>query len=806
MLKFSCQATRCFKYVACLGLLLGVLFFHSGPALAQNEDTATSINTQIYIAGKALKRAADFLDWTLGLYRQSASDVEGFSFLKTEMLSGTDNNVLYTLWFISIRIVVIVYLVIAVVIAFGFMFRARWLDRWKRHIPWLIVSAILAGVSYAVLRVVMSTFAAAMYPFLKNIEASQLLSVGYDYDSVTGVVSNALSNQEIIANTISLLKISTYTAYAIGGMLLLRTSVIWLLVVFSPFIFPTLSFPVTQPIARLWLKELLRFLLYGPLVAMFLYASSQIWSAAFDSNAIQSDVGTGSSYGSGTEFNIGTSNTSISSTTSSGGTLGSSFTQDEYARYIIAVIMLWVSIILPWLLLRFSLNAVSEAGSKWYERNRDNAILKQVERFVGPAPAQPNAPPGTGASKPFEGIVASNQRAIEEVAAKRYDSSTDALRNVSTSTMMQLSGLRNLSSLTKNIEASRQSTMPLSNMARLEQSADIEQAKAEIDRIQHPDQASSEVERRKIADIQNSIAAGQTKTDVNARRLNMLVRGDYSSIASQNINLQALNKTLASVENTARDLLTSGQVKDGQTQTQLKQMMGLVGQYKSSNKDSERSGLLTQIKEMSKTIAEKPESIPVASTINMAAGGTGLKSQNRILDPGRALIKSLQYLNVSDLSTISTEQGLQKLMSDQTEISDIVPDVETINDYEASKEQWHKYYLSAQIPVSQTITNREQWINTQLASHEKILGQLVSSDDATRKAGLKELSEIMPFMLMGDYSMLEIVLYLKGKIAGGKSALSSIKGETPPAEKEKIEVEKISQSNTAHMASPDPQE
>lgn len=804
MLKLSCRATRYFKYVACLGLLLGVMFFHSGSALAQDEDTATSINTQIYIAGKALKRAADFLDWTLGLYRQSASDVEGFSFLQTEMLSGTDNNVLYTLWFISIRIVVIVYLVIAVVIAFGFMFRARWLDRWKRHIPWLIVSAILAGVSYAVLRVVMSTFAAAMYPFLKNIEASQLLSVGYDYDSVTGVVSNALSNQEVISNTISLLKVSTYTAYAIGGMLLLRTSVIWLLVVFSPFIFPTLSFPVTQPIARLWLKELLRFLLYGPLVAMFLYASSQIWSAAFDSNSIQSDVGTGSSYGSGTEFNIGTSNTSISSTTSSGGTLGSSFTQDEYARYIIAIIMLWVSIILPWLLLRFSLNAVSEAGSKWYERNRDNAILKQVERFVGPAPLPPNAPPGTGMAKPFEGIVASNQKAIEEVTAKRYDTSATALRNISISTMMQLGGLKNLSAITKNVESSRQSPMPLSNMARLEQTTDTAQAKSEIDRLRHPDRAQTEAERKNISDIQNSIAAGQAKADLNAKRLHMLMHDDYSSIASQNIGLQAINKTLASVENTARDLLTGGQVKDGQTQTQLKQMMGLVHQYNSSTKESERSGLLTQIKEMSKTIAENPESIPITSTVNVTAGGTALKSQNRVLDPGRALIKSLQYLNVSDLSTISTEQGLQKLMSDQTEISDIVPDVETINDYEASKEQWHKYYLSAQVPVSQTISSREQWIDSQLVSHDKILGQLVSSDDTQRKIGLKELGEIMPFMLMGDYSMLEIVLYLKGKIAGGKSALSALKGGADQAEPEQIEAHQISEQNTGHMVSQNP--
>jgi hypothetical protein len=821
------------------------------------------INPDAVIAGKGLRRAGDFLDWTLGLYKNQGNAT---SFFGKEQVS--TSKTLRDLWWFSFKMCIFLYLGIALVVGFSFILKASWVDRWRRNLPWLIISIGIAALSYLVLTFFMQLTANAMAIFIKDMDADQLLKISFSYTQITGLTNSSIDYLEVVRNTITLIKIATATAYAVGGVLLLRIVVLWMLTIVVPFIMPFVTFPITQSLGRIWVREFVRWLVIGPFIALFLFASNKIWvsnelptGSTAGSSSVTSQYGpTGAT--AGTEINISTPTSGVS-TFDTAGVSGAAMTSDTYSKYILSLIMLWVSIILPWLLLRFAMTFITEASTKWYEKNRESAMVKQLERLVRPQAPPPRPGGPAGEMQGLKGRLGLPARelhltpAIAQAIQRESQTRTQATTHLgarekaavaarfgasettpmSVMNILKLSGLTQIGETAAKLQEGKESHRSLLAMTQLEQQpALFTSVASEVSKLQHPEMVQNQTEQQKIKDLKNNLILNEAKAGHGARSIVATMKNDTSHLASQSLKNEMREKTFSTIKENATKVLQNNSIQDTETQNQIKQLTQLIARYQqtTSGKQLEKIDLGQQIDKMAKAVAaqiehalpgkheaqanayrqgetmaramsgeEKKDRQATGGAMNAPTGGLAAGLTIHQTDPGRALVKSLRFLNMRELSYTSSDAGIGKLLVQEPSLEDTVPDTAMITDYEESKQQWLKYYRAAPVPVSETIKSRADWLASQIASQQEALNKISSEDYNQRRDGLSQLSKIMPFLLMGDYTLTEVILYLKAKIvaAGQVKQEQQAGGVTSPEqEPEKVELEKPATAEPKTMA------
>lgn len=843
------SAGRNFGFKLALGGLFAVLLALANPIATKAQTDV--INPDALVAGQGLRRAGDFLDWSLGLYQgnENASD-----FFSKEKVS--QSQTLREMWWYAFKLCLFLYLAVALVIGFGFIFKAQWIDRWRRNLPWLLVSLVGAALSYVILTFVMQLVANAMAIFMKTINADALLQIKYKYSEVQGLTSADIGKLEVVRNTIMLLRIATATAYAVGGILLLRVVVLWMLTVVVPFVMPFIAFPITQSLGRIWVREFVRWLLVGPLIALFLFVSNKIWTSGdfpeppptTNANATQEG------YGSATEIGIKPPSSSVSSfdINTSAGTTDTDLTTDSYTKYIISLIMLWVSILLPWLLLRFAINLMNEASVKWYERNRESSFVKQLERIMKPLPPArpPTGPAGSMLGLKEKLLLPARELHIAPAAARQARTAMERAAQeptragvqiteeiarqkhlaspISTTNTLKLAGLSQTGDVIEKLTRSREENQSLTELTRLEQKpTTVSEVVSEIEKLQKPEVISNTTDRQRISDLKDHLIVNEAKADHTARAIITTVKNDTNKLATQSIKGEMREKTYTTIKENATKVIEKGEVTNVDARNQVQELTNLITQYQqtSSAKQGEKTNLSQQIDHMAKVVAEKIEqTLPskhemqsaalrqgeamaqamntqdkreeqrAGATFSAPGGGLAAGLTVRRTDPGRALIKSLHFLNTSELSYTSSDEGISRLLTSTTNLDEAVPDTEIVNDYEESREQWLKYYRTAAVPVSETIKDRGDWLRSQITTQQAALDKIASGDYSARREGLDQLSKIMPFLLMGDYSLTEVILYLKAKIAAAEQVSKEQTGgsgaQPQEQEEEKVELER----------------
>src|SRR2546430_370058 len=190
-----------------------------------------------------------------------------------------------------------------------------------------------------------------------------------------------------------------------AGILLVRKIILWFFIAVSP-IYPLLlfHFPIRNT-AKIWIGEFFRWLLYAPLFFIFLSSLVIIWQHninlfPFDFTQVNSFIVYPTAInillgGPGQQLNI----------------KNSVNYNDTFAEYIIALIMLWIVIFMPFILLRIFLDYLSSLNfDKDSSMNFIQNIAKKVpgnQLFfpntpIAPVPIPPTPPPGfrpTGMAK-----------------------------------------------------------------------------------------------------------------------------------------------------------------------------------------------------------------------------------------------------------------------------------------------------------------------------------------------------------------------------------------------------------------------
>ncbi len=122
-----------------------------------------------------------------------------------------------------------------------------------------------------------------------------------------------------------------------------------------------------------------------------------------------------------------------------------------------------------------------------------------------------------------------------------------------------------------------------------------------------------------------------------------------------------------------------------------------------------------------------------------------------------------------------------------------VPPTVSIDEYEQVKKMWADHYQRGELPLSENINNRKEWVERDIVLITNTLNKLLSDDPKLKQEGLDDISYILPIVLINNLSGEQLIAYLKAKVEAAKQVKELFEKEEEVRQKlkEKAEEEKI---------------
>lgn len=381
---------------------------------AQNVGQGSSegwvVDKDVTFAGKVAARSNDLLNWVISNYKWASIDPAKV-------------NPFNAIW-ISIRN--ITYILLAFFILAGAVLmivtRGRSITV-RRFIPRFILTAVLIFFSFSIVNT-LYFFTDIIQGFFFRIEgrfinSGDLLNVAFDYKDFVGYRLPDTSNDESVFMSLLMVKLTAITYYAMFIILIVRKVILWFFIVVSP-IFPLLLlFSPLRNSAKIWVGEFFRWLLYAPLFAILLSGLVALWKIYIPLDLTHNGE---AKYPTAISILLGGPKQSVSLENSLNST-------DTFIQYVVALLMLWMVMIIPFLLLKIFLDyfhnySLTESNIVKYLAQTSSPILSKYGLTRGPTPGtgpQPsNGSTGLAKSLPIFTHSAINelQRNMEETNAR----------------------------------------------------------------------------------------------------------------------------------------------------------------------------------------------------------------------------------------------------------------------------------------------------------------------------------------------------------------------------------------------------
>lgn len=374
--------------------------------------------------------------------------------------------------------------------------------------------------SYLLILALIQTSEIIMRFFIENVGGKDLFNVIFsgagnsdaNYSSFIGYRDISLPNIEAARTSIGIINFSSLTYYVLSIILILRTIILWLMLVLSPFLALLMPFMLIRNVGWIWVGVFFQWLFYGPVVALFLAAVTKIWVAgipyAFDFSRVNKPEG--QIYRTAINILYGGPAQIV--------TAGNSANYiDTFAEYLISLIMLWAAMILPWLLLRIFRDYCCEAIATGNAAL--TGILDRIRQYpMPPAPASPVTPSttaGMASELPF-------RQRIEDRIKEIKTTNVENIRNIQN---------ENTSDLARSLDLAVNS---LRDLSRLEMDHSMQnQAVESLRRLANPGQLGLSSEREKYSHIRQELKARAIKGDHLARAMLDAATDHKESIASQ---------------------------------------------------------------------------------------------------------------------------------------------------------------------------------------------------------------------------------------------------------------------------------
>lgn len=755
----------------------------SAAAAPTPADEGWIQDPDVTFTGKMASRANDFLNWTLQNHQWSN-------------VTAGSSNPLSQFWLRIALIIGSIFILFVPIAGIVMMFSRGKSITVRQFIIRILVVGLLITMSYPLIAFIYQLTDAVQGFFLRNpdpnikdpitkivepiISSKNLLNVGFDY-SFMGYRKQGIAFDESAYISLLLVKMTAITYYVMSGLLLIRKIILWFFLIISP-VFPLLFlYAPLRNTAKIWMGEFFRWLLYAPIFAMLLSGLVSLWLSPLP---LPFDFTQGGCkpekvvYPTSINILLGGPCQKI-------GLKNSVNYTDTFAQYVVALLMLWVIILLPFLLLQIFLDyfhSVSLADTSFVKQIISASTAVFGKNYpTGPPGAPPSGvqPAGLARLLPF-----SNKLSFPSTAPERKD---EAIPIVSRATqrfsvpfvrenpfassqvlpirqqqMMQISQLTNLSIPTMRDVARYETALMRSDVST---QSKVSQMQTTLQKIANPIQTSSLSERRQYTEIREKLL--QERQQGNPIAATVLTTAAMVTQTSQYIpGISQMHEMLRTIANPAS--VTNS--VDRQRVTQMRNRL--------LTEKLQGNPLATSILAASDTVSQKGQDLGVTQQ----AQSQLVQAKERD-DP----------LATSVLSMLTQPQAKQPQTTFPA--ANRVQQV-SLDDYESVKKMWTDNYTKLDPPLEKdgTKQDRSQWIRSDIEKINKAITLLSSVDTTAHKEGMDMVAKILPFLLIGGFSQTEVIAYLKAKLEAAKQVLSDVEKNQ---EEEDTQVEKETKKHEA---------
>ncbi len=720
---------------------------------------------EVTALGKAGERSRQFLYWAL-THRS------------------IDNHpVLLSIWSLSRNISYFLLIIVAAVMGVGIIIGRRYNFGNRIEISPLItkigLSFLYATFSAALVLVIIQLSDTLMLFFSETLGVQRLFNIFFlqnpsgtviqdseaAYRSFQGCSNISINVLDSVKTSKFLINLTNMTYYFIGVMIIVRKIVLWFLLFVSPFLAVLMPFALIRNVGWVWIGVFFQWVFYGPLFALFLGGLARIWNSAthipFVFDFSRTHRAEGFVYPTAINILYGgpAQNLSI---------LNSANYVDTFAEYLISLIMLWTVIILPWLLLRIFRDYCCDGI--YAMKNILLAMYDQLRNQPQPTPSPSQGTTGTALKIPreVEVPIKLKMETLEEIKKTKTE---EIIRSFS----LQASKLTDVA----HFDTNRQTQ---------------ETVNRHLNYLANPTAAGTATERQKYMNIRTELLNRAIKEDPVAKHILATISTSkieqqqrreelvktvpqaipFTHVVSIKVKIpkekvSALNSTLVNSLSTKEDVINN---LSRTTQTPAHQIQAVLASLKTNINQPQIQIIPNIIRE---TGLDKEKIIQIFASIIQT-----FKTNPELI----AEIALKEQLPIDDVIKIIQAQ-IPIIVEPEKNIEQIIsiPPTVAIEDYEQVKKLWINQYERGEVPVTENITSREQWVDHDIVLITNTLNKLYSTEAKIRQEGLNDLGYILPIFLINNMTGEELVVYLKAKLEAAKSVKSMIGKEKEIAEK-----------------------
>lgn len=720
---------------------------------------------QVTTQGKADERARQFIAWVLGK-------------------NAIDNHPTITaIWSVSRNIAYFFVMLLAAILGVGFIIGQRTNFTLKiKILPSVIkIASALLYITFSATIVLLLVQLSEVFMkfFIENLGADKLFNIYFadtksvekNYLEWVGCRDLNIRVQEAADTQLFMLKLTNITYYALGIMLLLRKIILWFLLFVSPFLALLFPFIFIRNVGWIWIGVFFQWLFYGPLLALFLGGMAKLWKDGipFIFDFQRANTPEGYVYPTATSILYGGPAQQLS-------VMNNGNYIDTFVEYIITLIMLWAVIILPWWLLRIfrdyccdGINAMKNILLSMYDQMRG-----------GPSPTSPGPSPvsvKTGTTIKVDQAVSIKARleTVEEIKRTKTEEISKTL----------------------NLSATK-----LTDIARLETNKEVrETVRKNIEYLSNPTKADTPTERQKYMNIRSELFNRAIKEDTIAKQLLSATSAGVERIKNQQKILQE-----------APALTPVTQVVSYKVKLPVEKVSSITSSVTASI--AANTNLVNTIAQKTQVTSNQVQIILTSYQKNANQPSfhivPAIAKENNIQKETVAKVIK-QVASTLQINTEIAKDIAQKEQVKQEEVQQVIqmqmpmvaeaeahieqaiaiPSSIAIEDYEEVKKMWIQQYEKGEVPVTENVSTRSQWIDQDIVFITNTLNKLLSTDQSLKQQGLDEVGFILPVFMINNLKGDELIVYLKAKLEAAKFVQMMTEREKEITEKLKAKADEI---------------
>lgn len=714
---------------------------------------------QVTSQGKADDRARQFIYWVMN---NNAID---------------DHPAIQTIWNTSRTVAYFLVVLVAAVLGLGFIIGQRSQFNFGIKI-WPSVLKIALALLYitfsaALVFLLIQLSQILMKFFIENLGGKDLFNIYFgsisqekNYLDFIGCRDLNTRVQEAGGTEIILLKLTNITYYVMGAMILLRKILLWFLLFVSPFLAILFPFVLIRNIGWIWIGVFFQWLFYGPLFALFLGGMATMWHSGIPFSFDFSRTNQAAGYIYPTAINILYGGPAQKLAAMNNGNY-----VDTFVEYVITLIMLWAVIIFPWFLLRIFRDYCCDGI--YAMKNILLAMYDQTHgtpRPPSPAPVPVSVPQSTVTTRAMDVPVRVRLETVEQIKK----STTEEIK--------------------KSLDVS---VSKLTDIAQFETNKNIrETAQRNISYLSNPMKADTPTERQRYMNIRTELYKRATQKDVNAQSIiNSISQSPMAKISNKEVILQSTPAPASVVTVVAKQAQMAPEKVAAMSNAFINTVTAdtnLVNTIATDVKISQ-----TSVQHILHAFSENL-SQPTNQVVEKVAAATKVQPAviYKVLQKAFAQSKTLAK-NLAEKEGVKQDdvervlQAQQPLVTEKSSIESTVaiPPYISIEEYEEVKQMWKKQYESGEVPTTDNITTRAQWVAQDTVFITNTLNKLLSSDETLRQQGLDDVGYIMPIFMINNLKGEQLLVYLKAKLEAAKMVAQQI-------DREKTLTDKLKEKST----------